>query len=116
MVSRRNARPAAAPGHFERIAAGTATDPHSVLGCHDGVVRAWRPGATAVRVVTAGVGAGAAAPVALAPAGPAGAFEGPAPGAEAGYNLEVEYPAGTYIIEDPYRFWPTLGDLDLHLL
>ena len=33
------------------------------------------------------------------------------------YKVEVRYPDGTTIkIDDPYRFWPTLGDLDLHLI
>ncbi len=111
MARRRAAHPAAGSSGLERIAAGTAADPHAILGFHDGVVRAWRPGATAVKVVAAGL-----PPVDLATAAPQGAFEGEAPGAEQGYRLEVTYPSGTFTVDDPYRFWPTLGDLDLHLL
>src|SRR5205807_10646608 len=34
-----------------------------------------------------------------------------------GYQLEVRYPGGaTFTVDDPYRFWPTLGELDLHLI
>ena len=33
------------------------------------------------------------------------------------YELEVDYgTAGTYTIEDPYAFTPTLGELDVHLI
>ncbi|MGI9022650.1 MAG: 1,4-alpha-glucan branching protein GlgB [Acidimicrobiales bacterium] len=32
------------------------------------------------------------------------------------YRFEVVYPGGqSFTVDDPYRFWPTLGDLDLHL-
>lgn len=32
------------------------------------------------------------------------------------YSLEVTYPHGaTFTLRDPYSFWPTLGELDLHL-
>ncbi len=33
----------------------------------------------------------------------------------AGYQLAVTYEAGEFVVDDPYRFWPTLGDLDLYL-
>ena len=111
MAPRRTAHPAAAPADLTQVANGTTTDPHAVLGHHDGVVRAWRPGATAVRAVVTG-----GAPVDLAATQPDGAFEGPVPGADQGYQLQVDYPSGSFTVEDPYRFWPTLGDLDLHLL
>ena len=49
---------------------------------------------------------------------PAGVFAGVLEGtAIPDYLLEVAYPDGTVVtIADPYRFWPTLGPLDLHLL
>jgi 1,4-alpha-glucan branching enzyme len=32
------------------------------------------------------------------------------------YRFDVTYPGGhSFTVDDPYRFWPTLGDLDLHL-
>ncbi len=52
---------------------------------------------------------------------PAGLFEGPIGGDASGYRLEADYaePHGdtstTFRFDDPYRSWPTLGDLDLHL-
>ena len=54
----------------------------------------------------------------LAPVHPAGVFEGRLAGASLplDYELEVDYgDDGTYTVGDPYRFLPTLGDMDLHL-
>ena len=35
----------------------------------------------------------------------------------ADYRFDVSYPSGdTWLVDDPYRFWPTLGDIDLYLL
>jgi 1,4-alpha-glucan branching enzyme len=96
----------AIPGH----------DPHAVLGAHpaDGgvVVRAFRPDAE--RVVARVDGAA----VELAPVDADGLFEGLVRGAglPLAYELEVAYPGGeTYAVQDPYRFGPTLGEVDLHL-
>ena len=60
----------------------------------------------------------AATPVELERIHPVGLFEGTVRGATAPlrYRLEVEYPNGsTFELDDPYRFLPTLGELDLHL-
>ncbi len=102
----------------EQLAARTAADPHSFLGAHpDGnggvVIRAYRPAARAVRAVIAG-----GPPAELAQAHPAGVFEGTIDGAELPlvYELEVDYGEdGTFTVGDPYRFLPTLGDMDLYL-
>ena len=32
------------------------------------------------------------------------------------YRLEVSYDAGPIVVDDPYRFLPTLGEIDLHLI
>ena len=46
-----------------------------------------------------------------------GLFEATLPVAElAGYQLRCRGPLGSWEMDDPYRFWPTLGDLDLHLI
>ena len=103
----------------EQLAARTAADPHSYLGAHpDGnggvVVRAFRPAARAVHVLLAG---GARAD--LAAVGPEGVFEGKIDGASLplDYELEVEYGDDrTFTVGDPYRFLPTLGEIDLHLV
>jgi 1,4-alpha-glucan branching enzyme len=92
-------------------------NPHHFLGAHpaeDGVlVRAYRPEASAIRALPEG-----AEPVELARIHPAGLFEGLVRGAAPPlrYRLQVDYADGSsYTLDDPYRFVPTLGPLDLHL-
>ncbi|HET9691222.1 MAG TPA: hypothetical protein VFP61_08715, partial [Acidimicrobiales bacterium] len=102
------------PDEVERLVSGTHTDPHHLLGRHDGVVRAWRPGATAMRVRADGGDA-----VEMTQVHPAGLWEASLPDSAGGYRYEADYGASgsttTYSFDDPYRSWPTLGDLDLHL-
>jgi 1,4-alpha-glucan branching enzyme len=102
-----------------QVAAGQHGNPHNVLGLHDRMVRAFRPGAVAMRVVPAD-----GEPVVMKAVDPGGVFEAELPkeAARAGrYRFEADYAAGdtggllTYAYDDPYRAWPTLGDLDLHL-
>jgi 1,4-alpha-glucan branching enzyme len=94
------------------------SNPHSVLGAHpspDGVVvRALRPAATAVTVEL-----GDGSTVELTQVHAAGVFEGELRGAELPlrYRLRVDYgDGGSFTIDDPYAFTPTLGELDLHLI
>jgi 1,4-alpha-glucan branching enzyme len=110
--------PIAAAADLERLVRREHPNPHGLLGAHptDGgaVVRAFRPGAAAVIARPA---AGDPAPLELVH--PAGVFEGVIDGLEApfAYRLEVEYPDGaTVAIDDPYRFLPTIGELDVHLI
>jgi len=105
-----------AADEVERVVRRDHPDPHRLLGAHplDGgvVVRAYRPDAERVRVLTEG---GA---VAAARRHPLGLFEALVPGATLPlrYRLEVGYPGGATVeLDDPYRFRPTLGELDLHL-
>ncbi|MFJ8359407.1 1,4-alpha-glucan branching enzyme [Streptomyces sp. NPDC093984] len=106
--------PALAAGDRERLLAGTHHDPHSVLGAHPvpgGVaLRAFRPYALSVTVVAGDVRAE------LHDDGD-GFFSGllPLPDAPE-YRLLVEYEGTVQDTEDAYRFLPTLGDLDLHLI
>jgi len=93
-------------------------NPHSVLGVHEdnggAVVRALRPAASGV---TAQLDGGKE--VELEEIHPGGVFEGFVEGAQPPlhYRLEVDYgDSGTFTIEDPYAFLPTIGDLDLHLI
>ncbi len=56
--------------------------------------------------------------VAMRQVHPAGLWEGDLDPTAAGYRLEATYGAAGspgFVFDDPYRLWPTLGDLDLHL-
>jgi 1,4-alpha-glucan branching enzyme len=94
------------PAEQRAVVEGAHTNPHAVLGRHGDVVRVWSPGAAAVSV------AGAEATL----VDPAGLFEAPAPTDDA-YTYVVERADGatTAPLHDPYWFWPTIGDVDLHL-
>ena len=101
----------------DELVEGRLANPHSLLGAHPQngtiVVRAFRPDAESVKVRVEG-----AEPVELERAHPAGLFEGKVDGAELPlrYRLEVSYAEGaTLVVDDPYAFPPTLGELDLHL-
>jgi 1,4-alpha-glucan branching enzyme len=103
---------------FDRLVRREHADPHSVLGAHPApagvVIRALRP---AARAVTATLEDGGTVELGQVHAG--GIFEGIAAGRELPlrYRLEVDYgDAGSFTIEDPYAFTPTLGELDIHLI
>ncbi|MER5952091.1 1,4-alpha-glucan branching enzyme, partial [Streptomyces sp. NPDC001904] len=97
-----------------RLLEGAHHDPHSLLGCHPdpagAVVRCLRPGAVAVEVVTDGA-------VRELPHTGDGLFAGRMPHPSVpSYRLRVIYPETIVELEDPYRFLPSLGELDLHLI
>ena len=99
---------------LERLAGGSHHDPHGVLGIHpvdDGVVlRALRPNAEKVVALLGGQR------IELSHRH-AGVWEGAVPGASVSdYRLEVTYDGTTYPADDPYRYLPTLGEVDLHLI
>ena len=109
---------AVATAQLDAIVGREHGEPHSVLGAHPGgdgvVIRAFRP---AARALTAKVDDGPE--VELDEIHPGGVFEGTVAGAELPlrYRLEVDYgEAGSFTVDDPYRFTPTIGDLDLHLI
>ncbi|MFD5340511.1 1,4-alpha-glucan branching enzyme [Streptomyces hawaiiensis] len=98
----------------DRLLAGTHHAPHSVLGAHPvpgGVAfRAFRPYALSVTVVAGELRAE------LHDDGE-GFFSGVLPLREVpAYRLVVQYEGTVLETEDAYRFLPTLGDLDLHLI
>jgi len=100
------------PGHdpvLDRIARVEHADPHSVLGLHKGVVMAWRPGAVALSVLVGGKR------IEAERVHPDGLFRATV-GDVGDYRLRVRYPDGqSFDLDDPYRFWPTIGELDIHL-
>lgn len=97
------------------LAAGTHTDPHTVLGAHphpDGTaVRVLRPHAETVSVRVGGVDHP------LKPLGH-GVFAAVVPYPDLmDYRIVSTYPGGQTILgADGYRFLPTVGELDLHLI
>ena len=102
----------------DQLIARQHANPHAYLGAHPEngsvVVRTFRPAASKVEVVTAD-----GTHEALECVHPGGVFEGHLKGAELplSYQLEVDYgESGTITIDDPYRFLPTIGELDVHLL
>jgi 1,4-alpha-glucan branching enzyme len=93
---------------------GTEADPHQVLGPHGDLVRAWRPDAASMTLVLPD-----GTRTEMEREHDAGVFvaKGVKFPADADYRLDVTYAGGdTWLVDDPYRFWPTLGDVDLYLL
>ncbi|WP_280687990.1 1,4-alpha-glucan branching enzyme [Kitasatospora sp. GAS204B] len=103
------------PAEIDRLVGGAHHDPHALLGAHPTTggtaIRVLRPLAERVTIETA--------------YGPAelthqqgGLFTGLLPGsAIPAYQLQVRYPGGEPLAQqDGYRFAPTLGELDLHLI
>ncbi len=93
-------------------------DPFAILGPHPTpagmVIRAFVPGAAAVRAIDA-----AGAPIAdLQPRHPDGFFEALLPGREAplAYRLSAGNADAAWELDDPYRFSPILGPMDEYLL
>ena len=110
-------KPAAAPAalaDLDRLVDGWHENPHEILGPHQYrgavTVRVLRPMADSVTVVTEhgsiqldhefrGIWCGVI-PVQQVP----------------NYSIEVQYGADLVPADDPYRFLPTLGEIDLHLV
>ncbi|MET8168658.1 1,4-alpha-glucan branching enzyme [Streptomyces sp. NPDC005329] len=106
--------PALDPADRGRLLAGAHHDPHALLGAHavpGGIVfRALRPFADAVSVVIDGD------PTPLVSEGD-GLFSVLLPlDTVPAYTLLVSYEGAEHKADDPYRFLPALGDLDLHLI
>ncbi|GAB3134795.1 1,4-alpha-glucan branching protein GlgB [Tsukamurella serpentis] len=103
-----------APESVARLLSGEHYDPHSILGAHPTptgtVLRTLKPGATAVAAVIGGEHF------------PLARIDGPLWGTEVpiedliDYRFEVQYPAGGTVVADGYRFLPTVGEMDLHLI
>ena len=99
---------------LDRLVDGWHHDPHSILGPHRNgsvvTVRVLRPGAEGVRLVTAD----RAVPMTHEHRGvwvvAITATDVP------DYTLDISYPAATLTADDPYRYLPTLGEMDLHLI
>ncbi len=101
------------------IAAGDHDDPFAVLGMHDLdgrlVVRAFVPGADSVGLIDARSGRRLAA---LEPAGADGVFAAVVPRRRKrfAYRLACRRGGSQWLLDDPYRFGPVIGDVDEYLL
>ena len=114
------APPAPHPSDVARLLAGVHDSPHSVLGAHPVtsggepgvVVRAYHPNATGVEVVLDG---GKTATMQRVEGGLFAVFL-PDARLPLRYMLRFQFAGGaTWEHDDPYRFLPTIGDIDLHL-
>jgi 1,4-alpha-glucan branching enzyme len=98
---------------FERLVARRHHDPHHLLGIHpsgDGVVvRVYEPRGGTPSVITGG------RQLPMRRVDARGLFELHLPDADVRIEYAVLLPGADVPIEDPYRFLPSLGDLDLHL-
>jgi len=106
---------AVAPAEIDRLVSGAHHNPHGILGAHarDGVVtiRTLRPNAREVTALIdltrlplrherGGVWVGALKTDTVPD-----------------YRIEVKYDDGfPHVVDDPYRYLPSLGELDLHLI
>ena len=109
---------APSPEESSRIARGEHHDPHAVLGAHPAVggtvVRAFHPDASAAELVAPNGGTEAMQPIGEGLW--AGFVADLAPG-QFGYRVRFTFADGnSWERDDPYRFPPTLGDVDLHLI
>ncbi|HEX2141235.1 MAG TPA: 1,4-alpha-glucan branching protein GlgB, partial [Candidatus Limnocylindria bacterium] len=100
-----------------RLARGEHHEPHSLLGAHPvpggTVVRAFHPDADGVEILPPD-----GPPITMQPLGH-GLWAALMPGTQppVSYRLRFRFPDGnTWEHDDPYRFLPTLGELDLHLI
>ncbi|GAA0600339.1 1,4-alpha-glucan branching protein GlgB [Kutzneria viridogrisea] len=105
---------APAEAEVARLLSGSHHDPHSVLGAHphpEGtVVRVLRPGAQGVSVLMGDQRYELKAVI-------GGLFAGLVPEQPGDYRVEVDYGEGNVVLaDDPYRWLPTVGELDLHLI
>ncbi len=124
MSAAKTARPAWRPddGAIDAVLAGHHGDPFAILGMHGGSgsggplsVRVFWPGAEIAEVIDAGTGEAVAS---LERLRPDGFFAGPIPRRRKpfAYRLRLTRGRDRWEAEDPYRFPPLLGDLDMHLM
>ncbi len=96
---------------IDRLLSGEHADPHRILGPHGSTILALRPDATAVRLVLHD-----GRTIDMRRLRPGGVYAADRREVD-GYVIEADFESGpTVRYDDPYRFWPTLGEMDLHLL
>ncbi len=123
LTARRDRPHAPSPSDIDAVVRGEHGDPFGVLGPHlvrtgdrpAVAVRAFLPWAQAVRVLAEGP----ASPQAMERLHSEGFFEAVFAGLDGLFRYRLEAAdrrSQTSVLDDPYRFLPTLSDLDLHLL
>ena len=95
---------------FQALASATHGDPFAILGPHDGVVRVFLPQAQRAFLLMQG------RETEMARIHGEGVFEAPHNGLRESYRIAWEAGGQRHEIEDPYRFGPLLGELDVYLL
>ena len=101
---------------LDRLVGGAHHNPHGVLGTHPSgsgtVVRTLRPDASSATVVLDD-----GARHEMTRIHDSGVFQTTIDGPSADYRVEVSYADGqSFLVDDPYRWLPTLGEVDLHLI
>lgn len=110
-----NDHPNAVIAQIDALVGGEVSDPHALLGAHptadsNTVVRTLRHQAKSVALVVDGT----RIPMDHVHAG---VFAATVPGALGDYRLLVDYgPDARYEVDDPYRWLPTVGETDQHLI
>ena len=98
---------------LQMIADASHHDPHSVLGKHEDTIRVFLPDAESVELVSTNT----TETIAFRRVSGTDAFELHGPNLPEQYQLKITGKnTSVYHVEDPYRFGPLLGELDLHLL
>jgi 1,4-alpha-glucan branching enzyme len=100
---------------LDRLVAGAHHDPHGILGAHPSgadrtMIRTLRPDADSVDVLIG------TTRTSLARVHDGGVFEGSVAGTPTDYRLDVAYGQQHVTVDDPYRWLPTLGEIDLYLI
>src|SRR3954447_19939598 len=98
---------------IEQLVDGRYAEPHNLLGIHGTTVRALRPDA-----VSMGIELPNGDCIEMRQIHRGGVWEGELPSEEfaASYKLRAGYESGpTFVFDDPYKAWPTLGEMDLYL-
>jgi 1,4-alpha-glucan branching enzyme len=103
------------PEALARLVGGAHHDPHGILGAHptgDGrtVIRTLRPEASAASVIIDGK------EYPLDRIHDGGVFAGVVDNPPTDYRIKVTYAGNMFTVDDPYRWLPTLGEIDLHLI
>ena len=92
---------------LDALCGNACSNPHSLLGLHDAVIRLWRPGAHHVHLEVNGQIVQATCVHEM------GLFECPVPEGTGALDYRIYHPNGS-LAHDPYAFLPSFGHMDEH--